>query len=114
MSNLVADFVDTLTGQRSVYKRIERIAALMKDDKFTEESDSPYGLPKVRTVYSSSGKISSSKYLSQFFARSRQRAMRSRTHFVVWTSQLLQLSNVVISLSRQASQTGFLFLKRLS
>ncbi|TDJ78920.1 MAG: small basic protein [Planctomycetota bacterium] len=40
--------VDTLKGQRSVFKRIERIQSLMKVEAFSE-GDSPYGLPKVRT-----------------------------------------------------------------
>lgn len=40
--------LDTLKGQRSVFKRIERIQSLMKVDAFGE-GDSPYGLPKVRT-----------------------------------------------------------------
>lgn len=40
--------IDTLKGQRSVFKRIERIQSLMKISAFGE-GDSPYGLPKVRT-----------------------------------------------------------------
>jgi small basic protein (TIGR04137 family) len=42
--------VDTLTGDRSVFKRIERLQQLMKEGKLTEE-DSVYGLPKVRTTF---------------------------------------------------------------
>jgi len=42
--------VDTLTGERSVFKRIERIQQLMKEGKLSEE-DSVYGLPKVRTSF---------------------------------------------------------------
>ncbi len=39
---------DSLKGQRSVFKRIERIQSLMKIDAFGD-GDSPFGLPKVRT-----------------------------------------------------------------
>ena len=46
--------VDTLTGDRSVLKRIERLQKLMHDGKMTPE-DSPYGLPKVRTAYKVKG-----------------------------------------------------------
>ena len=42
--------VDTLTGERSVFTRVERIQQLMKEGKMSDES-SPYGLPKVRTVF---------------------------------------------------------------
>ena len=42
--------VDTLTGERSVFTRVERIQKLIKDGKMTEE-DSVYGLPKVRTSF---------------------------------------------------------------
>jgi small basic protein (TIGR04137 family) len=42
--------VDTLKGQRSVFKRIERIQALQKIEAFGDD-DSPYGLPKVRTHF---------------------------------------------------------------
>ena len=47
--------VDTLRGQRSVYSRIERIQALMKDGKMTD-GESPYGLPKVRTQFKAKAK----------------------------------------------------------
>ena len=43
--------IDTLTGERSVLKRTERIAKLAKDGKFDEESSSVWGLPKVRTKF---------------------------------------------------------------
>jgi len=43
--------VDTLTGERSVLKRVERITKLAKDGKFDEENDSVWGLPKVRTKF---------------------------------------------------------------
>ena len=43
--------VNTLVGQRSVLTRVERIQKLAKDGKFDVESDSPYGLPKVRTKF---------------------------------------------------------------
>ena len=42
--------VDTLSGDRSVFKRIERIQKLVKDGKMSVD-DSPFGLPKVRTVF---------------------------------------------------------------
>ena len=42
--------VDTLRGERSVFSRIERIAALKKDGRF-EDGQSVYGLPKVRTKF---------------------------------------------------------------
>ena len=47
--------VDTLRGERSVFSRIERIAALKKDGRF-EEGQSVYGLPKVRTKFKVAGK----------------------------------------------------------
>lgn len=42
---------DSLVGERSVLTRVERIQKLLKDGKFTEETDSVYGLPKVRTKF---------------------------------------------------------------
>ncbi len=42
--------VDTLRGERSVFKRIERLQRLMKEGR-VGDSDSPYGLPKVRTSF---------------------------------------------------------------
>ena len=45
---------DTLTGERSVLTRIERINALKKDGRF-EEGQSAYGLPKVRTKFKVAG-----------------------------------------------------------
>ena len=49
--------VDTLTGERSVLSRIERIQKLKRDGKFDEEESSVWGLPKVRTKF----KIASTK-----------------------------------------------------
>ena len=43
--------VDTLRGERSVFTRVERIEKLKKDGRFDEDSDSVYGLPKVRTRF---------------------------------------------------------------
>ncbi len=43
--------VDTLTGERSVLTRIERIEKLKKDGRFDPETDSALGLPKVRTKF---------------------------------------------------------------
>ena len=42
---------DTLTGERSVLTRIERIQKLAKDGKFDAEEGSAWGLPKVRTKF---------------------------------------------------------------
>ena len=42
--------VNTLSGERSVFTRVERIQKLMKDGKL-EQEDSPFGLPKVRTHF---------------------------------------------------------------
>lgn len=47
--------IDTLTGERSVFTRVERIAALKKAGRFDEDNDSVYGLPKVRTRYKVAG-----------------------------------------------------------
>ena len=47
--------VDNLVGQRSVLTRVERIQKLVKDGKFDDENDSPFGLPKVRTKFKSVG-----------------------------------------------------------
>ena len=43
--------IDTLTGERSVLKRVERIQKLAKDGRFDSENDSVWGLPKVRTKF---------------------------------------------------------------
>ncbi|MDF1800254.1 MAG: small basic protein [Planctomycetota bacterium] len=43
--------VNTLVGERSVLTRVERIERLAKEGKFDLESDSPLGLPKVRTKF---------------------------------------------------------------
>ena len=37
-----------LKGNRSVLTRAERIAKMGEEGKFDEESDSPFGLPKLR------------------------------------------------------------------
>ncbi|MEL6905490.1 MAG: small basic protein [Planctomycetota bacterium] len=42
--------VNTLIGERSVFTRKERLLKLMEDGKMSE-SDSPYGIPKVRTKF---------------------------------------------------------------
>ena len=46
---------DSLGGERSVLKRVERILKLTKDGKFDEEADSVWGLPKVRTKFKVAG-----------------------------------------------------------
>ncbi len=43
--------VNTLVGERSVLTRVERIERLAKEGQFDVESDSPLGLPKVRTKF---------------------------------------------------------------
>jgi small basic protein (TIGR04137 family) len=45
---------DTLSGERSVLTRIERIQKLKKDGRF-EDTSSVYGLPKVRTKFKVAG-----------------------------------------------------------
>ena len=45
----------SLEGERSVFTRIERIAALKKQGKFDESKSSIYGLPKVRTRFKVAG-----------------------------------------------------------
>jgi small basic protein (TIGR04137 family) len=47
--------VDTLSGERSVLTRIERIEKLAKAGKFDSENDSAWGLPKVRTKFKVAG-----------------------------------------------------------
>lgn len=42
--------VDTLSGNRSVLSRVERLQKLIHDGKMTDQ-DSPFGLPKVRTAF---------------------------------------------------------------
>lgn len=42
--------IDTLSGDRSVFTRVERIQQLIKEGKLSD-SDSALGLPKVRTVF---------------------------------------------------------------
>lgn len=42
---------DTLTGERSVLTRIERLQQLTKEGKFDAEQDSAWGIPKVRTKF---------------------------------------------------------------
>ena len=42
---------NNLVGERSVLTRVERLQKLAKEGKFDEESDSVYGLPKVRTKF---------------------------------------------------------------
>lgn len=43
--------VDTLTGERSVLTRFERVQKLVKDGKLDTASDRATGLPKVRTKF---------------------------------------------------------------
>lgn len=47
---------DSLKGERSVLKRMERILQLQREKKFDVEGDSVYGLPKVRTKFKVAGK----------------------------------------------------------
>ena len=44
-----------LKGSRSVLTRAERIAKMQEEGKFDEESDSPFGLPKLRIRISKAG-----------------------------------------------------------
>ncbi|MBK7643610.1 MAG: small basic protein [Planctomycetes bacterium] len=46
---------NNLIGERSVFTRIERLAALKKLGKFDDSKDSPYGIPKVRTRFKLAG-----------------------------------------------------------
>ncbi|MCD4824128.1 MAG: small basic protein [Phycisphaerae bacterium] len=39
-----------LKGKRSVLTRAERIMKMSEEGKFDAESDSPFGLPKMRTI----------------------------------------------------------------
>jgi len=43
--------VNTLVGERSVLTRTERLERLKKEGRFDPETDSPQGLPKVRTKF---------------------------------------------------------------
>ncbi len=45
---------DSLTGERSVLTRVERIAKLKKDGRLGDD-DSIWGLPKVRTKFKVAG-----------------------------------------------------------
>ena len=47
--------VNTLTGERSVLTRQERIAKLTKDGKFDAAKNNVWGLPKVRTHFKVAG-----------------------------------------------------------
>ena len=47
--------VNTLTGERSVLSRAERIQKLPKDGKFDPEKSNVWGLPKVRTHFKVAG-----------------------------------------------------------
>jgi len=47
--------IDTLSGERSVLTRIERIQKLKKDGKIDPEDGSAWGLPKVRTKFKIAG-----------------------------------------------------------
>jgi small basic protein (TIGR04137 family) len=46
---------DTLTGERSVLSRVERILKLAKDGRVDTEQGSAWGLPKVRTKFRVAG-----------------------------------------------------------
>ena len=46
----------TLNTERSVWTRRERIEKLKEEGRWDEESDSPFGLPKVRTRFKVLGK----------------------------------------------------------
>ena len=47
---------DNLTRHRNVLTRAERLEKLVDDDKWTEEKDSVFGLPKIAHRKSSAGK----------------------------------------------------------
>jgi len=61
---------DTLVGDRSVLTRVERIQKLVKDGKLDEESNSAYGLPKVRTKF----KVAKSKKAEKAEAEAEEKA----------------------------------------
>ena len=42
---------DSLVGERSVLTRVERLQKLQATGKFDAETDSVFGLPKVRTKF---------------------------------------------------------------
>ena len=44
-----------LKGSRSVLTRAERIAKMTEEDRFDPETDSPFGLPKMRVRSSKAG-----------------------------------------------------------
>lgn len=44
-----------LKGRRAVLTRAERIAKMQREAKFDPESDSPFGLPKLRVHQSKAG-----------------------------------------------------------
>lgn len=52
--------VNTLVGERSVFTRKERLLKLMEEGRVSE-SDSAYGLPKVRTKFKIKTKKKKSK-----------------------------------------------------
>ncbi len=43
--------VNTLTGERSVLTRFERVQKMLRDGKIARDAASPYGLPKMRTRF---------------------------------------------------------------
>jgi len=43
--------VNTLTGERSVLSRFERVQKMLRDGKLESKTSSPYGLPKMRTRF---------------------------------------------------------------
>ena len=62
--------VNTLVGERSVLKRTERIEQLAKEGKLDPETESAYGLPKVRTKF----KVASGKK-AQALEEAREKAL---------------------------------------
>lgn len=48
--------ISTLTGERSVLSRFERVQKMMRDGKLKAEGGSPFGLPKMRTKIKVAGK----------------------------------------------------------
>ena len=53
-----------LTRARNVLKRGERIAKMQEDDRW-DEGRSPFGLPKIRVVKSTSGKKKKKKVVEE-------------------------------------------------
>jgi small basic protein (TIGR04137 family) len=47
--------IDTLKGERSVLTRFERVKKMLADGRLDSQSQSPYGLPKMRTKFRVAG-----------------------------------------------------------